>query len=219
MRLLVILLLILGSAMAFTVTPDYFDIQDTGNKNLETMDIRITIDCDNKDLIVTVMEDEQPVEDAEVTMFYTDYGYQPLPNRGNTDADGILVMPVPGTLDFLTGLFILRVDHQAHQTREIEFAYEKCFDEPPEPELYEEVYEGTMDVGDQVGGEAEVEPVPIAEEEPEETVGGEPEVIAGAAQNESGVLPAETMKEDTVPAESCPLGVVLISLLMIKAKI
>ncbi len=141
MRLFIIMLLFVGAAMAFTVKPDYYGVQDTGSETKPTMDIDITIDCDTKDLIVSAGEDGTPILGADAVLFYTDYGYQPLPGGGKTDADGMVTISVTGTLDFLTGLFILRTDHSDYQSREIEFSYEKCFGEPgpgEEPEEPEE---------------------------------------------------------------------------------
>ncbi|MBN1170507.1 hypothetical protein JXA56_05790 [Candidatus Micrarchaeota archaeon] len=213
MKLFAVLLLIAGSVMAFAITPDYLGIHDTGSKSLPTMDIEISIDCNNKDLTVTVMEGGGAIQNAETTLFYTDYGYQPLPNRGKTDSEGKVTMNVPGTLNFLTGLFILRVDRQGYQSREIEFAYEKCFEEPP---LETVVYEGTMDIGEQTGGIQE----PVEIPEPEATYEPE-ESIAPAEENEAASLPGEVVREETIPAEQsfCPLAMIMLSLLMIKAKL
>jgi len=129
------LMLIIGFSCAFMVNPDYRGIKDTGNDNLDKLAVTITLDCDSKDLLVTVLSNstDDPITGAETTLFYTQYGYQPLPNRGKTDNDGKTRMSVPGTLDYLTGLFILRVDKQNFQSREIEFMYTKCFEAPPPP--------------------------------------------------------------------------------------
>ncbi len=129
------LLFLAGLAAAFTVNPDYIGIKDTGNGNLPTLDVAISIDCDTKDVHIDVAsaESEEPVEGAMTYLFYTDYSYQALPNPGKTDGDGRAMIPVPGTIRFLNALFILRVDKTGFQSREIEFAYEKCFKEPPAP--------------------------------------------------------------------------------------
>ncbi len=135
MRHVLLLLLICGLGMAFSVRPDYNGVQDTGNKNLGTMEVDITIDCDTKVVTADVFSNESgaPVSGASAYMFYTDYAYQALPNSGKTDASGRVKMAVPGTIRFLTALFILRVDHYNFQSREIEFTYKKCFEAPPQP--------------------------------------------------------------------------------------
>jgi hypothetical protein len=130
MKAYFILLLLIGLGMAFTVKPDYFGIKDSGDQKLPTMIVDLSIDCDSKALTVNVSDASGPVEDATAYLFYTDYGYQPLPNSGKTGPDGIYTMPVTGNIEFLTALFIARVDHSTHQSREIEFAYEECFEEP-----------------------------------------------------------------------------------------
>ncbi|MEW6035955.1 MAG: hypothetical protein AB1529_05050 [Candidatus Micrarchaeota archaeon] len=135
MRHILILLLICGLSMAFSVRPDYNGVQDTGNKNLGTVEVNITIDCDSKEVTADVFSNESgaPVSGATAYMFYTDYTYQALPNSGKTDSNGRVKMAVPGTIRFLTALFILRVDHYNFQSREIEFTYKKCFEAPPQP--------------------------------------------------------------------------------------
>lgn len=127
------LMMVIGFSCAFMVNPDYRGIKDTGNDNLDALTVTITLDCDSKDLLVEVLSNrtDEPLSGAETTLFYTQYGYQPLPNRGKTDSEGKARMSVPGTLDYLTGLFILRVDKQDYQSREIEFMYTKCFQAPP----------------------------------------------------------------------------------------
>jgi hypothetical protein len=135
-------LFLLGISMAANVTPKYLGIKDTGNQNLPTMAVGIQINCDNKELKINVATNGTgaPVSGATEYLFYTDYGYQPLPNSVKTGTDGTALMKVPGTINFLTGLFILRTDHPEHRSREIEFTYEKCFKDPAVPigEVYGE---------------------------------------------------------------------------------
>ncbi|MCI0503551.1 hypothetical protein L0Y65_02460 [Candidatus Micrarchaeota archaeon] len=127
------LLLICGIGSAFTVKPSYIAIQDTGNGGSPALDVDITIECDSKEVRINVASNETgtPVEGAMAYLFYTDYTYQPLPNPDSTDASGDAMIPVPGTLRFLTAMFTLRVDKQGFQSREIEFTYQKCFEAPP----------------------------------------------------------------------------------------
>ncbi|NYZ74313.1 hypothetical protein H0O00_04160 [Candidatus Micrarchaeota archaeon] len=132
MRYLFIALLMFGLSMAFTVHPDYFEIKDSGNQNQGTMDVDITIDCDSKALTVTARSNEtgQPVQNAGIYLFYTDYEYQ-LITTGNTGSSGTGTINVMGNQDYLTALFILRVDSTQYRSREVEFGYEKCFGAPP----------------------------------------------------------------------------------------
>ncbi|MBD3209970.1 hypothetical protein GF318_01160 [Candidatus Micrarchaeota archaeon] len=132
MKRLLFVLLVIGLGMAFTVSPDYIEVQDTGNENLPTLDISMTIDCDTKEIAVTVTNGTAPVEDASVYLFYTDYAYQPLPYSGKTDSSGRYIMEVTGNIEFLTDMYVLRVDHPGYRSREIEFSYVKCLMEPPQ---------------------------------------------------------------------------------------
>jgi hypothetical protein len=135
MKRLFIALLIMGLAAAFTVKPAYLGVHDTGNENLPTLDVDISVDCDAKNVMIGVASNETggPLEGAMTYLFYTDYTYQALPNPGKTDISGKATIPVPGTIRFLNAMFILRVDKQGYQSREIEFAYKKCFEAPPAP--------------------------------------------------------------------------------------
>lgn len=132
MRNIFIMLVLLGLSMAFTVKPDYFETKDTGNQNLDTMEVGITLDCDSKLLTATVTANDtgQPVPDSPLYLFYTDYGYQLIGN-GRTGSDGKGTMDVVGNMDYLTAMFILRADNPQFRSKEIEFGYEKCFEGPP----------------------------------------------------------------------------------------
>jgi hypothetical protein len=166
------------------------------------MNVSITIDCNSKALAIEAIDgDEQPIENAKTYLFYTDYGYQALPNPGTTDADGISMMDVPGNIRFLTAMFILRVDHSDFRTKEIEFDYRKCFEPPPEePE----------------------EEAPLPEpEEPTENVTEPPNIT-------ENVTPSHPPEEEITPpppeeppeeaeAPLCPLGLLLLTPLIFKA--
>lgn len=127
-------LLAAGTAMAFSVNPDYLGIRDSGNPNLPRLNVSISIDCDSKVLTVGVASNAtgEPVGGANAYLFYTDYAYQ-LIASGTTGTDGIANINVMGSRNYLTDLFIMHVEKPAFQTREIEFTYKKCFEAPPKP--------------------------------------------------------------------------------------
>ena len=135
MKRIFIAILMIGLAAAFTVKPAYSGVHDTGNENLPALDVGITVDCDSKLVSISVASNDtgEPLQGAKTYLFYTDYSYQALPNPGTTDAGGNSAIPVPGTIRFLNAMFILRVDKQGYQSREIEFTYQKCFEAPPKP--------------------------------------------------------------------------------------
>jgi len=210
MRGIIIVLLMFGLSAAFTVTPNYIEIQDTGDERLPTLTVDITINCEDKGLMLDVSSADGPLQGAKSYLFYTDYGYHPLPTVGTTDASGRSIMEVPGNLEFLTGLFILRVDHSSYQSREIEFTYEKCFDEAsPEPELYEEPEE-EPDI--EVSESEEMEPEVSETEEPEEM---ESNVSVNETEASEDITPLTS--EEEVPA-ACPLGFLLLLFLIYKSK-
>jgi hypothetical protein len=206
MRLLIFALMLAGLSTAFNVTPDFLDVQYTGSESLPVMDIDLTIDCDTKDLIIDVKdsETEERITGMDTVLFYTDYGYQPLPTPKTTDSEGRVVMQVPGTLDFLTGLFILRVDKQGYRTIEIEFLYEKCFEPAPEQEE-DEPEEETPPAND-------TPPVVMPPPNDTEPVNETPPLDTSPPAN----VTEEPGQEET--AFACPLGILLLSLLIFKVR-
>lgn len=132
MKQMLFVLIVIAMSAAFSVRPDYLGVQDTGSGSLPTIDIGISIDCATNGLSVSANANDsgEALDNANTYLFYTDYGYQALAS-GKTDANGISAITVNGKPNFLTGLFILRVDKQGYQSREIEFAYKKCFQAPP----------------------------------------------------------------------------------------
>lgn len=203
MRFLFVFLILAGLCMAFSVNPDYIDTKDSGDERLPKMNVSITVDCDTKALTIDVTdENEQPIENAKAYLFYTDYGYQALPNPGTTDADGMAVMDVTGNIRFLTAMFILRVDNSDFQTKEIEFDYRKCFEPPPPPPEPEE----------------EEEIPPPEPEEPPENVTEPPNVTENVTP--PSITPPEEELPPTEEAEApvCPLGVLLLLSLFFKIK-
>jgi len=135
MRTLLLLLLLGSLVMAFSVKPDYIEIKDTGNPGLAKMNVGIAIDCEDRSLAIDVTDNStgEPVENARTDLFYTQYAYQ-LISTGKTDSNGEETLAVVGNLNYLTALFILHAENPQHMTKEIEFTYEKCFEQPPPEE-------------------------------------------------------------------------------------
>ena len=134
MRFCLIALIVVGLVLAFSVTPAFQATKDSGSENLPKLEVGLGVDCDSKMLTVTATSNEtgDAVDGANVYLFYTDYEYQMI-GRGTTDADGVGEINVIGKPNYLTALFILRVDKPTYQSKEIEFTYKKCFDAPPKP--------------------------------------------------------------------------------------
>jgi hypothetical protein len=135
MRSILIALLIASLATALSVKPDYFEIKDTGNPGLPKMDVGITINCDTNGLTVAAASNEtgEAADNAMLYLFYTNYGYQVI-TSGKTGSDGTGSLDVHGNINYLTALFVLRVDKPGFQSREIEFTYSKCFENQTLPQ-------------------------------------------------------------------------------------
>lgn len=200
MRILIVLLIMIGLCMAFTVKPTYIAIKNTGNENLDPVKVDLTIDCGTKQLIVKVDSiNDQPISGASTYVFYTNYAYQ-LIGTGTTNSDGKSTMNVVGSMNYLTALFIFRVDAPGHKSQEIEFTYGKCFDAPPpEPPV------NNSDQPEQNNTPPVPDP-PI--QPPEDNSTTRPPV-----QNTSNQTANQTNGTDPLPAAPiCPIGVALFSL-------
>lgn len=207
MKKMFFILALISLCFAFTVTPDYENIKDTGKEN-GSLDIDITIDCETTDTTLAVTDEQNgsPVYDAEAFLFYTDYGYH-LVSSGKTNENGLLVMDVPGNINYLRALFILRVDKAGYNSREIEFTYEKCSyppeEEPPENETWEEPEEN----------ETYEEPPEVPENQTEEV----PEEENGTYENQTEYVPEEnaTETEEEPPGglEACLPALIILGIL------
>jgi hypothetical protein len=215
MRYVFMVLLILGIVTAATVAPKYIGVKDTGKESLPKMDISIMINCDNKDLSIKISSNDSgsPVSGASEYLFYTDYGYQPI-GSAKTGADGTVGMKVPGTINFLTGLFILRSDHSGHQSREIEFSYESCFKPQPAPPKNTTAppKNDTPPASSPTSTANNTTSLPPLNNT---TIANTTEPPGAPAQPNDTDAGGDAQK----PASACPLGVLMLAMLFIKARI
>jgi len=191
-------------SMAFMADAKVIEVKDTGSESLPALDVGIRIDCDTTDLTVSARTNGtgQPVPGAQMYLFYTDYGYQVIASGKGGD-DGVGKIDVIGNMDFLTGLFILRVDASMHRSREIEFTYWDCGQEPPEEVI-----------------PPEAEPPEVQPEEPASEPGIQPDEVEPVYDEPVLVTQPETPSGPVGPAEdsgpvtytqpsACPLGIIL----------
>ncbi len=202
MRGMIFLLLLATLGSAFMVEPYINDYQDTGHESLPAMNVEMKINCDTKQITVTATDNEtgQKIPGAKIYLFYTDYGYH-LISSGATGTDGTGVIDVTGNLEFLSDLFIIKIEESAHKSREIEFTYWNCFNEQPEseeqpaPEPEEEAEEA---VPDEISEGTEPAPeLPPAEEQP---------LPAEETADETIALPPEEEAEAPEPPGTLPCG-------------
>ncbi|MBI5224011.1 hypothetical protein HY990_06345 [Candidatus Micrarchaeota archaeon] len=117
------------TSFARIVTPEYNQVKETGSESLPSLDPAMRIECDDKN-IMTVVSDFRsnlPVANAQAYLFNTNYGYNFL-YRNSTDESGRVSIHALGNLNFLTALFIMRIDAPGYRTKEIEFTFSRCFD-------------------------------------------------------------------------------------------
>lgn len=126
---LFIVLLCIGSVFSLTITPYYIQVKETGNESLPSQNVSFQIDCDTKTLIITSNSD-YGIPNPKAYLFNTNYGYSLFGT--NQGQNGRVSLRASGNVNFLTALFILRVDSPGYRSKEIEFTFQKCFDGSPD---------------------------------------------------------------------------------------
>ncbi len=193
MKIVLYALFLLGLAIAIGVTPNYIDTKNTGQENLSIIDVGTTIDCQSKQLTInaTAHESGEQVADGKIYLFYTNYGYQPI-GSGKTDGNGIGKIEVVGNMNYLTALFVLRVDKPGLRSKEIEFTYQKCFEEISQGladnDTIEEVKEDNESIDDKGIVEKPTPDIPIEVNVSEENE--TPTTPAVPVKPETGCMPA-----------------------------
>lgn len=134
MRLFSILVCLFAFSTVFslTITPFYIQVKETGNESLPSQDVSFKINCDTKTLLINSNSD-YGVPNPKAYLFNTNYGYSLFGT--NEGQNGKVNLSASGNVNFLTALFILRVDSPGYRSKEIEFTFQKCFDgSPDEPD-------------------------------------------------------------------------------------
>jgi hypothetical protein len=210
-KIALFLILILALGFAITVRPDFRDSRDRGSESLEALNVGLSVDCDTKALSVDVEGNESgnAIAGASVYLFYTDYEYQ-LIASGATGSDGIARINVLGTRDYLTKLYILRVEKPGYRSKEIEFTYEKCFQEQPAPEPPANNTTPSQP--------PEGNTTPPANDTPPSNGTGplEPPQTPGNGSEPPQTPPATPPPAS--PSSACPLGLLVLAALLISAR-
>lgn len=131
MRFLSILvcLFVLSSVFSLTITPFYIQVKETGNESLPSQDVTFKINCDTKTLIID-SSSNSGIPNPKAYLFNTNYGYSLFGT--NEGRNGKVNLSASGNVNYLTSLFILRVDSPGYRSKEIEFTFQKCFDGSPD---------------------------------------------------------------------------------------
>lgn len=135
MRLLPILacLFVFSTVFSLTITPLYIQVKETGNESLPSQNVSFKINCDTKTLLIN-SNSNYGIPNPKAYLFNTNYGYSLF---GTSEGqNGKVNLSASGNVNFLTALFILRVDSPGYRSKEIEFTFQKCFDgSPDEPDV------------------------------------------------------------------------------------
>ena len=212
MKRILLILAFIALASAFSVKPDYQGVQDTGSGGL--INAGITIDCATNALSVSANANDtgSALANANVYLFYTNYGYQVIAT-GKTGTDGVSAINVAGTRNYLTSLFVLRVEAQGYQSEEIEFTYKKCFDAPPKNETKPPVINSTINSTTNTSTNTTVTPPPNVTENKSNVT--QPPPVANVTQQ-----PENKTQNNPPPAKpsSCLPAFLLISVLALCLK-
>lgn len=131
MRLLSILvcLFVFSTVFSLTITPLYIQVKETGNESLPSQNVSFKINCDTKTLLINSNSDSG-LPNPKAYLFNTNYGYSLFGT--SQGQNGKVNLSASGNVNFLTALFILRVDSPGYRSKEIEFTFQKCFDGSPD---------------------------------------------------------------------------------------
>jgi hypothetical protein len=131
MRLLSILvcLFVFSSVFSLTITPFYIQVKETGNESLPSQNVSFKINCDTKTLLIN-SNSAYGIPNPKAYLFNTNYGYSLFGT--SQGQNGKVNLSASGNVNFLTALFILRVDSPGYRSKEIEFTFQKCFDGSPD---------------------------------------------------------------------------------------
>jgi len=144
MKTVVSFLFVLSMCMAFSVMPNYIATKNTGDENFEALEAELVIDCSANELTATIMANDSEhtrIANAKTYLFYTNYAYQ-IMGTGVSDENGVSIIRMRGNAEYLTSMFVFRVDATGYRSQEIEFTFSKCLNHEADEEVNEELGEG-----------------------------------------------------------------------------
>lgn len=125
----ILVLFLISACHGAMVNADLKGIQDTGAANLPALSFIMLTDCDNPSAILFLSDNNsgRSVPGATLFIFRTDSGYRIL-NRSSTADDGKGIIGVPGKLQFLNDLYVLRIEKPGYRSKEVQFTFWNCDD-------------------------------------------------------------------------------------------
>jgi len=114
---------------AAIVAADIIEEKDTGASVLQNLSAKLLTDCGSNTVIAFLSDggNGNPVDGATIFIFRTDSGYRIL-NRTLTNAEGKGVIGVPGKIQFLNDMYVLRIEKSGFRSKEIELTFWNCED-------------------------------------------------------------------------------------------
>ena len=121
------------------IAPKIYAQNDMGDYTLKQMTYAITVDCDQKLINLTSMDEHIKIlPNVSYYVQYIDYS-NPLIASNKTNLNGLGIVNLPGETKFLRGLFVLFMQKSGYKNKEIDFAINGCYSNVVDPQLDEEL--------------------------------------------------------------------------------
>ncbi len=136
MRIMLLIMALIAASYALSVGPMIYEQKDMGDPGLPEFLYSMSADCTAATVTTTVMDDNfTTIPDADVYLEYTQFSSQTISST-QSDADGVAVSKLPGSVKLMQGLFIMVIEKYGYRNKEIHFDLSPCVNGtaiPPKP--------------------------------------------------------------------------------------
>jgi len=126
MRIMLLLMALIAVSQALSIGPMIYEQKNMGDQGLPEFLYSMSADCTAATVTISVMNDNfSKISGADVYLEYTQFSSQIISST-QTDADGVAVSKLPGSVKLMQGLFIMVVEKYGYQNKEIHFDLSPC---------------------------------------------------------------------------------------------
>lgn len=126
MRTMLLLMALIAVTQALSVGPMIYEQKNMGDPSLPEFLYSMSADCTASTVTISVMDDNfSAVSEADVYLEYTQFSSQVISST-KTDAEGVAISRLPGSVKLMQGLFIMVIEKYGYQNKEIHFDLSPC---------------------------------------------------------------------------------------------